>query len=413
MRAPIVSLPQPRRAISRTLLRNVVTWLAGWALLTSCHSPHPVHADQDSTADYEGIIVTAYRYRSGRWGLYAPTRQRGSLREIVPGGLFPRWAPDRSCFAFVRGGNLWLHLIQNGANKPSPAAAHACESSDDIAWYLDSQRLCTPLGCPRLEEPWYYRGLIVQKRESFGSHRPLMDLARYTGLEKVDQRTPAVSAEGRLAFSVYGALQGAGIVRSHIYVETDAGSGDYRRLTEWPDTRIESHPRWSSDGSKIAFDVLNLDDGRHDVYVHDTRSGELSPASAYLPPSVPDDLRETWLFGWQPKGDGLLIGYGMVRGTKTQQMGLAVVSGERFVEVCKLRAMGIITRDAAWSPDGRHVAYIWGEGAPGSTCLVDLALEIYSLEDAHRDLVYGPTINEVVRDEVYRADPLVPVAVEW
>lgn len=127
-----------------------------------------------------------------------------------------------------------------------------------------------------------------------------------------------------------------------------ASGGDARKITDTPaDSAV---PRWSPDGTKIAF-ISNRDRDRENVFVVDSAGGEAKQLT-----HVDDIVND---IAWRPDGRALAFGAGFGIG---DWIGLVDLEGrmERLVDFpdTENSIAADVGRPSPWSPDGRELAFI-------------------------------------------------------
>ncbi len=361
-------------------------------LIVAALSIAVVAVGDDQPAEDSPLVITGYRYRSGRWGLYTLGESQDELKELVPGGIHARYSPDRRYLAFVRGGMVWLRDMRTGANKAGPTSGQLCRRSDDLAWNSDSSALCFPWTYVRMAQPILSRPLLV-KREGFGSYKPLAEYGRDILPQperEADYGSPAFSPEGRLALCEFTALDGVGTLTSHIVLQSLKAPRRFHRITDWPDTDLELAPRWSPDGEKIAFTSVSVTDKRWRVHVYDVQSGELSAVDApEAPEYAPPGPRHLWLFGWDPIGNTLLVGVGESAWGVTRPKWLFGLGGSNTLDVQPHN--GWYVWAASWSADGKRVAYILTQSCvgPGESTPEVTAVFVWHRDTDTTEVVYA------------------------
>ena len=149
--------------------------------------------------------------------------------------------------------------------------------------------------------------------------------------------------------------------KSQIYVMSATG-GEARRVCLAPNGASEIS--WSPDGTRLAFislegaepskDPIVVDDGRH------RRLWTVRLDSDTPEPVTPPDLT-IWHHAWAPASDRFAVYYSEQPGESDWyqgQLGIVPATGGA------VRPLGHLDRQAAalaWSPDGKHLAYVQGE----------------------------------------------------
>lgn len=261
----------------------------------------------------------------------------------------PRWSPDGKTLGFVsnRGGTRQIWLLSLGGGDPRPLTSHPIGAREPV-WAPDGQRLAflapgpdrrgDDLVLPERDD----RKRLVWVREHrhkldgvgfFGSLRNHVWLASLTG-EPASQLTdgpcedqsPSWSPDGqKIAFVVDRSANrdrhfGGGAV--HV---VDVASGAVRRLTS--ENGRAAHPSWSPDGASIAYAGSSLAD-------------DASPVNTHL-----------WIVGADGANARCL--------TDDRDRSVGQTPG------------GYLTSSApAWTPDGRALLYLVGDGPSTHLCRV-------------------------------------------
>lgn len=362
---------------------------------------------------YSGLLVTCAEYRKGTWGIYT-LDDNGQLKSVVNGGMWPHYAPDRRSLVYVRGGNLWLHQMDSGANLASPWADHGCLCRWDLSWHPDGTRIYFIRGVPSDTEAMVDPlRVYTMKAEGFGSERPAFDVSKLITTEGDDHGYPVVSRSGRLAFCALRRHTDVGISRSHVYLEDPPGSKRYHRITDWLDATVETKPCWSPDGKTLAFEALDLTTGVRQVWRYDLQGRKLQRVLDQIPGADADrELTDCWLYGWQPGGDGLLLGFGCAGRDVPDVSGLIVARPDGNLVLMPHSGSNENVLDAAWSPDGQRVAAILSQDGPGQTAFLNCAIRLLHLSDPHKwDQPYA-TPSNIMEDFNHRS-ALTPVSLEW
>ncbi|HLB63355.1 MAG TPA: S9 family peptidase [Anaerolineales bacterium] len=188
----------------------------------------------------------------------------------------PRWSPDGTALAYVAEDEIWLVAANGGRAKKLTDHGHKS------AWQIFS--------------PDGSRLYFVSKRGTFANlcvTTPAGDWPIALTRFEADVSDPRPSPDGKTIAFVLSPQDD--LDRSEICIVPSDG-GEVRRLTGalrvW-----DLHPRWSLDGSGLAF--ISNRSGWRELYQLDTASGETIPLTA--------GRADVQSFSWGP--DGKLIAY--------------------------------------------------------------------------------------------------------
>jgi Tol biopolymer transport system component len=204
--------------------------------------------------------------------------------------------------------------------------------------------------------PWLAMGLmagalfsgVVVWRQAAPASRSAMHFSAVTNFAGV-QAQPALSPDGR---SVAFVSNRDG--NYHIYVGLVRG-GNLLQLTH--DPYLESRPRWSPDGTTIAYARLNHS-GIWDIWEIPSLGG--TPRRLILNAEDP---------AWSP--DGRSLAY---ENTASGALWISGISGENARQVTPTPAPGMQNTEPRFSPDGRELAFTFKSPGPYSVLeAVDLA----------------------------------------
>jgi Tol biopolymer transport system component len=188
---------------------------------------------------------------------------------------------------------------------------------------------------------------------------PDLRAAPFTSLPG-DEADPAFSPDGRQIAYAWDGGEGTG--NRDIYVKL-AGPGDPLRLTSNPDN--ECNPTWSPDASQIAF--LRYTSSGVDVVVIGARGG----AEHVVGQIANGSANNRNLITWSPDPGKLVVADSSLKSTRLRLFSMQIGSGEK-------RALTGPPDDAsdmapAFSPDGRHLAFLRYRGGATFTLFVTSA----------------------------------------
>jgi Tol biopolymer transport system component len=151
-----------------------------------------------------------------------------------------------------------------------------------------------------------------------------------------------------------------------------AAEGALTRLTEHPG--LDTGPRWSPDGSRIAFSSDR--DGNEEIYIMELDAGQQGAGTGALTRLTDDPARDT-APAWSP--DGSLIAFESDRAGNVDIFVTDLEDGSTAKPITRDSA-----RDghAAWSPDGRYIAYQSGREWHEDICAVDVGVALESPDES-------------------------------
>ena len=117
------------------------------------------------------------------------------------------------------------------------------------------------------------------------------------------------------------------------------------------------HPSWSPDGEQIVFSSNRTDKGSFDLFVINRDGSSLQQLT-----QIPEDAKNPV---WSP--DGVHIAFVMTQiaenGTEYHQIGLYSLNNGQVSQLTHSLDRNEISKEPAWSPDGRYLAFTTREKA--------------------------------------------------
>jgi dipeptidyl aminopeptidase/acylaminoacyl peptidase len=231
----------------------------------------------------------------------------------------PRWSPDGTSITYVSRDEIWI--VPAGGGRPRALTRHGHKSSGQI-FSPDGSRVYF---VARRED----RGYICATTPSGGWPVALVDL-------EGDVSEPRPSPDGKSILFVFHPSDD--LNRSEICI-VSADGGPVRHLTGAAQV-WDLHPRWSGDGSRVAF--ISNRTGWRELYLLDVGSGETLPLTA--------GRADVQSFSWGP--DGRLIAFISNR-DGSGELHLLTVDTRETRPLRSERGWHSLPQ---WSPDGSWLA---------------------------------------------------------
>jgi Tol biopolymer transport system component len=269
----------------------------------------------------------------------------------------PRWTPDgkKILFGFNRGGgqSLWQVTAPTSPDEiVTPSVAGAGDGADVPALSANGERLAFTR---RLVDLNLWRMALPVKGPAALPTR-LISSTR-------TERFPDISSKGRLAFE----SDRSGF--SEIWV-SDIDGANARAVTNFKGPGTGT-PRWSPDGSSLAFD--SRVHGQPDVFILDIPEGA---GGTGTPRRLTEHAAQDNMPAWSP--DGKWIFFNSNRSGATHVWKVAATGGEP-VSVSPGDARGpLVSRDGRWvyySRGSRNATEVWrvsSDGGPEALVLKDV-----------------------------------------
>ena len=220
-------------------------------------------------------------------------------------------------------------------------------------------------------------------------------------------RDAQISPDGARIAYVKGEMgrEGTRFGKQRIWM-VDADGRNDREFTTGP--RADFHPRWSPDGTRIAFLSDRIEDGRMQLLVADPAGGEaeaLTTLEGDIDPSRGKDCIQ-----WSPDGRRIAL---LIRDSKSEERKRREKERDDAVEFerdprytrlwvldLKTRAFRQVTRgrvqvwEFAWSPDGRNFALI-ASGSPEEWSWYESALARVSAAGGRLNVLWDPAPRQL------------------
>ena len=359
-------------------------------------------------------------------GVYALDSD-GALRLVVPYGREPRWSPDRRrialignrehpdalCCVDVRNSTLdvvsparaWADMpwLPNEFSLRPKGLCWAGSSGGVVAWgsELTIGPMATPTGsmlCPFL--------VLAGKEDAREIPRNLV-APRETG--KADGVVGRVSfgPEGAFAYEWYGRQAWLGGGAPEVWLHHAGGRPDEKLALSLPGSEGLMNPLWSPDGKWLAVDSVGSGgSSRVCVIVSADRSRVKQLVTAREAPGmfpikdVPRKQKNTAGVEWSPDGKRMLVKETPMAHIALGQIGVVEIDGDGDVQ-----GLGGMDYDmqACWSPDGRWMARLHGDG---------LRANPYTMEGAAIWIVEVGVEKPAMR-AVRIPKGLKPISIDW
>jgi hypothetical protein len=353
----------------------------------------------------EGLFLACERQGvRAHWGIYRLADDKGALKEVIPGGRFPVWSPDGKDLALVCNGAVCLWNEDIGV-RPRFAMDVCVRGPGDMAWGPDGgvlvlTEMLYELGAPRRT------GLVVVGRDDFAATLGAPREPRRIISMPASLGSPSWAPDGTISAEAYSCLAGVGTVLSHVGIV--GPSGEFKRLTAAPDRSVEQRPLFSPDGSRIAYDVVDIGSGTRRVQVLSVAEGIAT--DPFEGNAFAKAFGGFAALGWSPDGSHLAVACfpeqrGLAHGVP-EAIFVTGPQGEARPFFCDGQLL-----DADWSPDGTCLALLTAQpAAPGASpaCTVRLALLDVSSWAKTGIAEWGPEVPYDIH-----SDPILPVEIAW
>jgi TolB protein len=317
------------------------------------------------------FVQYSARTRTDIWVVDADGRHRRRLIATRLSESEPAWSPDGSRIAYARQtGRTFSVFVASATGGPGRRLA----TGGEPAWSPDGRRIAFVRSrCPVC----HYRLFVM---DASGAH-----VRRLTPTADKDDGSPVWSPDGRMIAYAICCDEEGDRIGGALYLIRPDGSG--QRRIYFGDDDVE-HPTWSPDGRRLAFDV-------GDVRLYVIRSDGTGARSFFSPPPAVDAapvwsprgrklafIRNGYLWVMDPDGSAQRrIGFwfsaswapdGNHVAAENEADGVDVVSlvdGHSTVILSDEGAGDTSKWGPAWSPDGRRIAYLDGDGYEGDVSL--------------------------------------------
>lgn len=401
------------------------------ALLFSCG------ASADKPPDLSSLLVSCYRAGAlATYGIYQWDAAAEDFKLVFKGGRHPTWSRDHSYWICHRNGHVWVQ-DRTGKNRLVPQQVvgkmrrfaqpmgrdgrYLLRMVTDVgggpSWIevFDTQRLLSvperelgrPLVCvyppfwapgkdvDEIEDPLWdrVRSDVDPDREGFSANWGVTDIAT-----SPDDLTVA------LVLQTWH--EGVGLLTSRIYL-WDWEHDTVSQAVTPEDGRLEVNPHFMGGSRLLAFDTIDVADGRRRSHLLDRPSGKVQELQMMPGANAPGPC-STWVLAVSPDGTKLVLGTGPKQ-QWTHPGGLAVVSVRG--EVTKIPSSPLCVWDVAWSPDSTHLAFVGSQDDPEGRGYDTRGLRMLGLWEmaSGKDTSVYATFSDDMRHD----DPLTPYELAW
>jgi Tol biopolymer transport system component len=168
------------------------------------------------------------------------------------------------------------------------------------------------------------------------------------------------SADGWLA---YQSTTPRGQFEDGVFLVRADGSQDHQIVAELPGR--QSHPDFSRDGTRLAFDQLTSEESASEVYVADADGAH----ARRLDPCAVPKCAGHWEPAWSPDGKQIAVSTDVDAGPNQPpaRFGIAIIDLAKRTERSVVEHTGVAGQDhfARWSPNGRKLVFWRSREGPG------------------------------------------------
>lgn len=316
------------------------------------------------------ILLELEKTKPGRGvpGIYA-VDEEGKLTLVVAYGQHPRWAPDRTRFAFLQENQNWVADLNKASMYPletlrifedAPCSLFGLALPEALQWMPDGRSLIrwnpedyiTP-GGGDLPPAWPdYRGRMPWTVEIRGREpevKPLIPPC-HQGVGRV-----SVSPDGeRIAFEAFDRVRDVGATNRSVWVfdrQTDKAT---RLVVPGITSGVLLNPLWAPDGKRLAVDWLR-EDRQRSILIYEPVSKKVW----HVPARVPEDDHLQAL-EWSPDGGSILALGTKASGSNVFTYVIRAPSGEAPRIADGIGGL-VETHRACWSPKGDAVVVLQGD----------------------------------------------------